>query len=1170
MFRRGARARCRVGAVTLRHRCAPGFLWNIGGPLPSARARARRPAVLRLRVLGSVELCADDGRDLQSVLAQPKRLALLAYLACASPVGFHRRDRLLSLFWPELDDDHARGALNAAVRFLRREMGNAAIASRGSDEIGIDRSVCWTDVSAFRQAADAARYDEALSLYRGDLLDGFFADAAPAYDEWLERTRAQLRAEAARAARALAEQREREENFTTAVSCARRAVDLSDADERVVRQLLELLERLGDRAGAVLAYEAFERRLASEFQTEPAPETRALIARIRAVTSVADAPTGGARSASMPASAQSLRNWRIERELGRGGMATVYLARDIAHDRYVALKVMRPELVVSAGVERFLREIQITAQLAHPHILPLIDSGARDGVPYLVTPYVAGESLRARLARERALPPHDAVRIATEIAEALDYAHRSDIVHRDIKPENILLADGHAVVADFGIARALVASGASPIPTGEDGAIVGSRRYMSPEQAAGDANVDARADVYSLGCVLFEMLSGEPPEDGSRALAARLKRVPEAPAALRQLLTDCLSPQRERRPASAAQVLRRLNELNAGGQKTPRGARRRRRRFLVATGAGLSAILLAAYIVMPRMHGRWSSVSLLATRQLTNAPGVELDPALSHDGRWIAYAAGTHGHTRIYVRPISGGDAIMVSGESMRLHRWPSWSPDGSQLAFVASVGDRDNMPSRLVVVSASGGSRRVIAENLTNFSTPAWSPDGRAIAYPLFDSIVVADVAGGPPDGISARPRRRASDNATRGSSAWALHSLAWSPDGRRLAYVSGNPGFAFATTAFGNLGPSSIWTVVRDGQRPIRLTAGPFTYGSPVFTPDGRGVLYVSNASGAWDVYHQAIDRAGHPDGEPRRLTTGLNAHGISLSHDGSRLAYTLMNLRSNIYAAPIRPGEVTPPSDVRPVTDENQTIETVDVTPDGGWLVFESDREGRAHIYKMPTAGGELIQLTNDPAEDFAPRWSPDGRWIAFHRREPSKDGLRDAYVMNANGGERTRLTADSMDNAYPSFSPDGKHIVFGRSMVSTLQPDGRWSAAEPDSGGSRWMAATGYREFVQRGDLYAQHKSAPPRLLVSARQLGGQIIAVRTVDGDPATAYVRVIDSTGAKSFYSIPAGGGVPRLVLRLDDTPRRPSRNIFSTDGRHLYFTVTQAESDIWIVSLRR
>jgi serine/threonine protein kinase/DNA-binding SARP family transcriptional activator len=1132
--------------------------------------------VIRLRVLGSVELCAADGRELRTVLAQPRRVALLAYLAAAAPGGFHRRDRLLALFWPEEDDARARGALNGAVRFLRREMGRAAIASRGSDEIGIERTACWSDVSAFRAALDADSYEEALALYRGDLLDGFFAEGAGPFEEWLERERTQLRAAAARAARALAEQREREKNFTTAVSCARRAVDLSGGDERVVRHLLELLDRLGDRAGAVLAYEVFERRMATEFETEPAAETRALIARIRNRASVMLSPQAVPSGAPLEPTPGGLDGWRIERELGQGGMATVYLARDATHDRHVAVKIMRPALVLSRGVEFFLREIQITARLAHPHILPLIDSGARDGVPYLVTPYIVGESLRARLARERTLPLRDALRIATEIAEALDYAHRSGIVHRDIKPENVLLADGHAVVADFGVARALVASGSSPLPGGaEGGLVVGSPPYMSPEQAAGGADIDARTDLYSLGCVLFEMLSGALPK-GDEPAGAQLARQANVAPVVSRLVSDCLAPHPERRPPSAAHLLRRLEELNTPDLTTSRHtARSRRARILLTSGAGLAAILLAGYVFAQRRR-EWSSIAMGATVQLTNTPGLELDPAISPDGKFIAYAAGTPSRMRIYVRQASGGDPVEISGESMRQHRWPSWSPDGSEIAFLATEGDRAGETGRLFVVRALGGARRLIGEGLTFFSTPSWSPNGQHIAYPVGDSVLIRDVKGGVARVVRARPRVGRSTELSTSSSTWALHSLAWSPDGQRLAFVSGNAAFAFGSTAFGNLGPSSIWTTGLDGSPPHRLTTGPYVFASPVWTPDSRGILYVSNADGAWDVHHQAVDGIGRSRGAPRRLTTGLNAHGISLSRDGSRLAYTAMNIRSNIFAAPIAEGGVTPAAPVRQVTDENQTIETVDVTLDGTWLVFESNRGGRSHIYKMRAEGGEYVQLTNGPQDDFAPKWSPDGSRVAFHTRASSKDGLRDVYVITADGGERTRITADSLDDSYPGWPLDSRHVVFSQlptgSMVSALRDDGRWTPPEsvqvgPDAG--RLTPDGRYSLFKKGGDLYARPRGGNPRLLVSSQQLGGgqMFFNART---SSSVVYVRAIDSAGVHSFYSVPVAGGGPRLLLRLDDTARRPARVVFSASARHLYFTLTQAESDIWVVALHR
>jgi serine/threonine protein kinase/tetratricopeptide (TPR) repeat protein len=202
----------------------------------------------------------------------------------------------------------------------------------------------------------------------------------------------------------------------------------------------------------------------------------------------------------------------VERELGSGGMATVYLAKDLKHRRRVAVKVLRPEVAATLGPERFLQEIETVAKLTHPHIVPLYDSGVAGGLLFHVTPYVEGESLRGRLRREKQLPIEDALRIAHEVADAMDYAHRRGVVHRDIKPENILLEERHAVVADFGIARAIDAASGARLT--ETGIAVGTPAYMSPEQAGGDHSVDGRSDLYSLGCVLYEMLAGEPPFTG--------------------------------------------------------------------------------------------------------------------------------------------------------------------------------------------------------------------------------------------------------------------------------------------------------------------------------------------------------------------------------------------------------------------------------------------------------------------------------------------------------------------------------------------------------------------------------------------------------------------------------------------------------------------------------
>ncbi len=225
--------------------------------------------------------------------------------------------------------------------------------------------------------------------------------------------------------------------------------------------------------------------------------------------------------------------YAIERELGRGGMATVYLAQDLKHRRPVAIKVLAPELAAALGRERFLREIETAARLSHPHILPLHDSGEADGFLYYVMPYVAGESLRDRLNREQQLPIEDAVTIAAEVATALSYAHSRDVVHRDVKPENILLSEGQAIVADFGVAGAIDAAGGGKLT--RTGIVLGTPAYMSPEQGAGERALDGRSDVYSLGCLLFEMLAGEPPFTGPTAQAIIAKRFTDPVPSVRRL-----------------------------------------------------------------------------------------------------------------------------------------------------------------------------------------------------------------------------------------------------------------------------------------------------------------------------------------------------------------------------------------------------------------------------------------------------------------------------------------------------------------------------------------------------------------------------------------------------------------------------------------------------------
>src|SRR3989454_8186597 len=355
--------------------------------------------MVEFRMFGALSLTTDSGRDARSLVTQPRRLALLAYLAAARPRGTHRRDSLLALFWPELDQPRARAALRQSLYVLREVLGPAALVSQGNEEVGLDFGAVRCDVVDFDRSIESGQLSEALDLYRGHLLEGFFISDAPEFEHWLETERARLREAASAAARTLVEQCVAGGDFTAAAQWARRAARLAPLDETLLRQLIGLLDRLGDRAGAVVAYEDFAKRLAQEYEAQPAAETQALMTAVRARETAAGT-VQLPRVELLPRLQAALADrYRVERELARGRTATVCLAHDLKHDRPVAIKVLHPELAAVVGAERFLREIQIAARLHHPQIVPLHDSGEADGLLYFVMPYVQGESLRDRLAR---------------------------------------------------------------------------------------------------------------------------------------------------------------------------------------------------------------------------------------------------------------------------------------------------------------------------------------------------------------------------------------------------------------------------------------------------------------------------------------------------------------------------------------------------------------------------------------------------------------------------------------------------------------------------------------------------------------------------------------------------------------------------------------------------
>ncbi|MDP3773784.1 MAG: protein kinase, partial [Gemmatimonadales bacterium] len=335
--------------------------------------------------------------------------------------------------------------------------------------------------------------------------------------------------------------------------------------------------------------------------------------------------------------------YRIERELGAGGMATVYLAKDLKHDREVALKVLRPELAAILGGDRFLNEIKITARLDHPHILTLIDSGAAEGFLYYVLPYVRGESLRDKLDRDKQLGIDEALAIAKQVAGALDYAHRQGVIHRDIKPENILLQEGEAMLADFGIALAVKEAGGNRLT--ETGLSLGTPQYMSPEQATGDRTLDARSDVYSLAAVLYEMLAGEPPVTGPTAQAMIAKLMTERPVRLRVVrdtvpegIDSAVAKALAKTPADRFASAAELADALAHAAEAP-AAPRQMQRWLA--GAVVAAVLLvlgaAGWLMMRRGPARPGAFTAQLV-QLTTDGNARL-PALSPDGTRLAYVS---------------------------------------------------------------------------------------------------------------------------------------------------------------------------------------------------------------------------------------------------------------------------------------------------------------------------------------------------------------------------------------------------------------------------------------------------------------------------------------------------------------------------------------------------
>lgn len=866
--------------------------------------------------------------------------------------------------------------------------------------------------------------------------------------------------------------------------------------------------------------------------------------------------------------------YSIERPLGEGGMATVWLAQDLKHERQVAIKVLRPELAATLGPERFLREIHIAALLQHPHILPLLDSGEAGGFLYFVMPYVEGESLRERLARHGELPIHDAVKILTEVVDALAYAHAHDVVHRDIKPDNVLLSGRHALVTDFGIAKAVSeATGRQQLTTA--GVALGTPAYMSPEQAAADPHLDHRVDIYAVGALGYELLAGRPPFSGATSQEILAAHVTQAPvpltarrpacsAVLAGVIMRCL----EKRPAdrwqSAEELLAQLEPLGTpSGGTTPTATRPTAavvpapagsKRVAVLAGLGFAAAVLAALAFWPRSRG--PEIAIGKSTQVTRDPGLEYDAAISPDGKFVAYAVDVPAGQRIIVRQVEGGAPVMIARDAPRVQTMPLWSPDGQRLLYASERG--------IEVIPALGGPSRVVVpappRNGYWFSG-AWSPDGREFAYAVGDSIFIRPVDGGTPRPVAG---------------VHVAHSFAWSPDGRWLAYVSGNFNARIPGSSYGNIASSSIGVVPAAGGAPVPVTSGADIDVSPLWLGNRRTLLFVSNRDGPRDIYAVSLDGNGRPRGVPVRLTTGLGASFITLAADGATLAYTIFAERSNVWSVPIPTEPPVSISRATPVTTGNQVIEAFDISPDGHWIAFDSDRGGNFDIWRMPLGGGEPEQLTSGPNRKFWPAWSPDGREIAFHAIE---GGRRDLYVIPGTGGTPVRVTVgpddyrgvrwfsdgrrlyaegNSLDSGYTAVVERGADGNWGpprplRLPGSSMSPDGRLAVVAPPGGGVALYSAEGdsIRTLVPAG-------------------AGAVFAAISEWAADGSRIFFIQSDASGAATaLSSAPVNGGPVRVLVRFDDPTRPWHRYRIGVHGDRLYFTLGERESDVWVAEVK-
>ena len=749
--------------------------------------------------------------------------------------------------------------------------------------------------------------------------------------------------------------------------------------------------------------------------------------------------------------------YRIERELGAGGMATVYLAEDLKHHRHVALKVLKPELAAILGAERFLKEIEVTANLQHPNILPLYDSGEAAGYLYYVMPFIEGESLRDRLDREKQLPVDEALRIADSVAAALQFAHERGVVHRDIKPENILLQAGQALVADFGIALAVSQAGGTRLT--ETGLSLGTPHYMSPEQATGDRAIDARSDIYALGCVLYEMLAGEPPHLGNTVQAVVAKILTEEPAPVTNrrktvpahvdaAVRKALAKLPADRFASVAEFRAALGNASftvpmMAVQAQGRGAGWRTRIAvpMVVAAAALGVVAAAGWrrrpAVLPRQVVRFEVPP-------PDSAGRLVDAAVSPDGGQVVFVQrGSDTHLQLSVRDLSAlASRPLQIGDPYP--GWPVFSSNQHDIAFV-SLFSGDPFTGRLKTLPSAGGPATTLADSA--IATPSWGDDG----YIYFSApsgtsahsrIVRVPGTGGQIDTLLAHdstefyqprvlPGSRGALAIGRISGgpwkvvAFDLQSRAWHVLG------DGGPTLAFAPPRYVLYNRGRFLMAASIDVKKLQLTGAPV----PIleassgdfgwFAYRGGTLVYQSTSQGGSNV-PALVDRHGvrrQLPGLPERQSYGFPA----VSPDGRKIALRMNPAGSGLAQMDVWVYEL-PAGPLTRLTFEPGSDDDPDWTPDGKRILFDSQREGGTTLWITPWDGsGKAERVLHRPKNPDRTSWLPGGREFLFQEHVGSGPYDIGIAVLGQPDSVRMLLTSP-FNESWPVASPDGRWLAY----------------------------------------------------------------------------------------------------------------------------------------------